>query len=201
MYAYIKGTLTHSSPTYVIIDAHGVGYRISIPTSVFSLLPQIGDSLLLHTLQVIREFSHVLYGFSTANERDLFEVLMGVSGIGPKLALSLISHLSLPDMKNAFNQADLATICRVPGIGKKTAERLVVEMRDKLNNLFPIDPSDLSVQLPSQAVSGKISDAMNALINLGYNQATAQKALKKSLSDLPEDVDLASLITTALKFV
>lgn len=199
MYAYIKGQLTFATPSYVVIEASGIGFRISIPTNVFSQLPQVGEPLLLHTLQVIREFSHVLYGFTTVHERDLFDVLMGVSGIGPKLALSLISHLSLTDMKKAFNQADLATICRVPGIGKKTAERLVVEMRDKLNHLFPADPSDLAITLP--AVSSKITDAMNALINLGYNQATAQKALKKSINDLSEETDLATLITTALKFV
>jgi Holliday junction DNA helicase RuvA len=134
-------------------------------------------------------------------ERDLFDSLLGVTGIGPKLALSLIGHLPVHDLHLAISIGDIPTITKVPGIGKKTAERLIIEMRDKLPDLMPTDLSDLAVQMPSDPNARKISDAMSALINLGYNQITAQKAIKKTLSEKNDTIQLAELITYALKNV
>lgn len=199
MYAYIRGELVHASPLHAIVETAGIGYQIHIPANVFGKLPQCGSTVLLHTSYIVRELSHTLYGFLSIHERDMFETLMGVTGVGPKLALSINGHISLHDLQRAVSNADIPVICRVPGIGKKTAERLIIELRDKLQNI-PCDPSDHSIQI-SDPNAHKIRDAMNALVNLGYNQMTAQKAIKKTMHDLSDEVDLATLITTSLKNV
>jgi holliday junction DNA helicase RuvA len=201
MFAFIKGELINSSPLSAIVEAGGIGYLIYIPASIFGKLPQTGSQVLLHTSYVVREQSQTLYGFLFTQDRDLFEILMGVSGIGPKTALSIIGHLSMQDLQRAINSHDIVTISKVPGIGKKTSERLIIELRDKLTHLLPPNPSDMSIQMPLDPKAQTISDAMSALINLGYNQITAQKAIKKTLTDLPEEADLATLITNSLKNV
>ena len=201
MYAYLKGLLTFASPLDIIIDVSGIGYRVHIPASVFGLLPTPGEVIHIHTSFIVRENSHALYGFLTTQDRDLFDALLGVTGIGPKLALSIIGHLSAQELQYAINNHEIAVISKVPGIGKKTAERLIIELRDKLKNIIPLDPADFAIQQRSDPQTLMINDAMSALINLGYNQSTAQKAIKKTLSDNPDSIDLASLITTALKNV
>jgi len=199
MYAYVRGKLSDSTPSQAVIDVQGVGYLIHIPASVFSKLPQLGCEVQLYTSFVVRELSQTLYGFLTPQERDAFEVLMGVTGIGPKLALSLIGHMSILELQQAICQANTAALSRVPGVGKKTAERMIIELRDKLGHLLPPEPGDLAIALGTDPRSQQISDAMSALISLGYNQQTAQKAIKRSLGDLPETIHLAELITHALK--
>lgn len=197
MFGYIRGKLTKTSPLYVIIETHGVGYKLFIPTSTHVLLPQEGAELLFFTSFVVREFSHSLYGFLVELEKDLFELLLNITGIGPKIALAILSHLSPDQFYEAISNNDLPQICKIPGIGKKSAERLVIETRDKLTYLFP--KKNLSANKLS--ASSLILDAMSALINLGYNQATAEKALKKTMNDLPESQDLAKLITTSLNYI
>lgn len=200
MFSYIKGILAHASPTSVVIETAGVGYKIFIPTSAFNRLPQLGSELCLHTSFVVREQAQTLYGFATTHERDFFEALTGVTGIGPKTALALIGHMPLGDLQHAIAQGDIAALCRVPGIGKKGAERLIIEMRDKVSAHF-LSPSDLSVHSFADVRSQTVNDAMSALINLGYNQMTAQKAIKKTLKDIPEGIDVSALIAGALKHV
>lgn len=202
MITYVKGILTRSSPGFAVIELGGIGYKIFIPASTFTRLPQNGAELWLHTSQVIREASHTLYGFILEEERDFFEDVMGVSGIGPKTALSLIGHLSLEEMHRAIANDDIPMLSRVPGIGKKTAERLIVEMRDKLaKNSKRYFPSDFAINMDTDPRAQQILDAMNAMINLGYHQVAAQKAIKKSLKTLPDSIDLATLITDALNHV
>lgn len=196
MYAFFRGILVEASPLHCIMDVNGVGYKLFIPASALGKLPAIGTEVLLHTSFVVREMSQALYGFLTAQERDFFEMLIGLTGVGPKMGLGLIGHLSLRELQQAFAAGDIVVLCKIPGIGKKTAERLIVEMRDKLKGFAAPDPSSFAIQLPQQQV---ISDAMSALINLGYTQAIAQKAIKRSIDSLPENVELPLLITTALK--
>lgn len=198
MFAYFKGILAYIHPTYVVVDVNGVGYAIFIPCRLLGELPPLGQSVQLYTSFVVRESSHTLYGFLNSQERDIFDVLMNVTGIGPKLALSLIGHLSFPELQMAVAHQDLQTLCRVPGVGKKTAERLIVELKDKLPSFLPLSAANLAISV-SDPKSQHVQDAMLALINLGYNQSTAQKAIKQSLKELPETADLALLITTALK--
>jgi len=202
MITYVKGKLTHATPGFAIIETGGVGYKIFIPASAYPKLPQVGTETMLYTSLVIREISQTLYGFITEEERDFFEEVTGVSGIGPKIALSLIGHLPIDEMHNAIGNNDIPAISRVPGIGKKTAQRLIIEMRDRLAKTSKhYHPSDFAINVETDPQGQKISDAMNALINLGYNQVTAQKAIKKSLKSLPDTTDLPTLITSALNNV
>lgn len=199
MIAYIKGLLVQSTPQFVIMETGGLGYKIFIPASLFSKLPQLQEETLLHTSFVIRELSQTLYGFLTVQERDLFEALMSVTGIGPKLALSIIGHLPGYELHQAITNNNINTLIKVPGIGKKMAERLIIELRDKISALVTIDPSEFALHAQSDPHMQKISDAMGALIHLGYNQITAQKAIKKTLKEMPESIELSALITGALK--
>lgn len=202
MITYVKGKLTHATPSYAVIETGGIGYKVHIPASAYTLLPAVGSEILLHTSFVIREISQTLYGFVSEEERDFFEEVTGVSGIGPKIALSLIGHLPIEAMHQAIGNNDIPAISRVPGIGKKTAQRLIIEMRDRLAKTSKhFLPSDFAINLEGDPQGQKISDAMNALINLGYNQVTAQKAIKKSLKTLPDTSDLPTLITSALNNV
>lgn len=198
MFAYIKGLLIQATPVYAIVETGGVGYKIFIPATLLAKLPQIQEQVILYTSFVIRENSQALYGFLTHQDLDLFDALLNVSGIGPKTALSLIGHLSIQDLQAAVHHNDITTISKVPGIGKKTAERLIIEMRDKMAAFAPTDPSDFVVRVKDPHAQ-KINDAMSALINLGYNQITAQKAIKKTLKDNSEDLELSDLITSALQ--
>lgn len=201
MYAYIKGELVALTPSTVTLEANGMGYQISIPANVFSKLPQIGNKVLLHTSFVVRELSHTLYGFLSQQERDLFELFMSVTGIGPKLALSLVGHMPIHNLQHAISNHEIATICKIPGIGKKTAERLIIELRDKFGAISFERGSEKAFVSASDPKTQKISDAMGALINLGYNQSTAQRAIKKTLQESSEEIDLATLITATLKNV
>ncbi|MEM1283473.1 MAG: Holliday junction branch migration protein RuvA [Chlamydiota bacterium] len=201
MFTHIKGILTSCSPLFAIIETGGIGYKIFIPASVYSQLPKVGEKVHLHTSFVVRELSQTLYGFTSDEERDIFEVLLGVSGVGPKTALSIIGHLSTHNLYEAIANNDIPKICKVPGIGKKSAERLMIEIRDKLPSLFPAKPSQFAVDLKNDPHSQLINDAMSALINLGYNQNTSEKAIKKTMKDQPDTIELAQLITLALKNV
>lgn len=180
----MKGKITHLTPLHASLEVGGVGYRIEIPVNAFSALSHEQGEVQLFLSDIVREDSHRLFGFLTREERNRFEKLCDVSGIGPKTALLLIGHLPFDDMQLAVSQNDAKTISRVPGIGKKTAERLIIEMRDKMA---------APEQLPSVQ-----SDALSALINLGYNEKEASRALQK-VSDTSSD--LGALITAALRVI
>ncbi|MDN3507389.1 MAG: Holliday junction branch migration protein RuvA [Simkaniaceae bacterium] len=188
-YAYLKGELIEVTPHHAIIENSGIGYLILIPVDVYStLVAKIGKPILLYTQQVIREDSHRLFGFLTTEKRDLFKRVCDITGIGPKTALLLIGHLSTDELHLAIHQNDITTISRVPGIGKKTAERLIIEMRDKVSKQSILPP-----QSPA-------SDALSALVNLGYQQTHASKALQKITAE-NSDLALPDLITRALKIL
>ena len=196
MIAYVKGNLAESSQDKVIIDVNGIGYLVAIPSSLFSKLPSLGEQVMLYTVMIVRETEQMLFGFLSTLEKELFEKFIGVSGIGPKLALSLLGHIPLPELKAAIETKDIATLSRIPGIGKKSAERISLELKDAMKNYFPT-----AVSYSAKAPAPKIQDAISALVRLGYTQMTAQNALKKTLQEHTEDAHLAELITTALKHV
>ncbi|MGA8164570.1 MAG: Holliday junction branch migration protein RuvA [Waddliaceae bacterium] len=202
MIRYMKGMLALARPGSVVVEVGGIGYQLLIPASLYPALPQLGKEIFLHTSLIVRDFSQTLYGFPSEGERDLFDQVVGVSGIGPKIALSLIGHLSLEEMLAAIKGDDIQTISRVPGIGKKTAQRLIMEMRDRLMKSFP---SSFSSDVPAAVDGGsnvqKITDAVNALLHLGYKRIHAHQAVKQSLKTLPDSCDLSTLITDALKHV
>ncbi len=193
MFDYLKGKLIEAAPPKVVIEIQGMGYSIFAPLNTFSKLPQVGEMTHLYISEVIREDSHKLFGFITKTDRDLFEKVTGVSGIGPKTALALIGHLDASDLQIAITGANIKLLSKIPGIGKKTAERLIIEMRDKVNKL---DITPLSTNPTHHSLA---NDALNALTNLGYKPLEAQKAVKKALSECDDEVNLSTLITTTLK--
>jgi holliday junction DNA helicase RuvA len=195
MMEYIKGLLTEASPAKTVVEAGGIGYRIYIPLSCYGKLPKLGEPICLFLSTVIREDSHKNYGFLSAQERDLFETLIEVSGIGPKTALSLLGHLDALDLQTAISSSDVPSICKVPGIGKKTAERLIVEMRDRVQKNQGISLSFSSRQEEKTAAT----DALSALVNLGYPAIQAQKTIKLILESAEKELELSELISKALK--
>jgi holliday junction DNA helicase RuvA len=194
MYAYIRGPLISVSSTHAIIDAGGVGYKIHIPSNTASKLFELGKEVQLHTCFIVREGFQGLYGFIDENEKELFEVLIEISGIGPKIALSIIGAVTLEDLQQIILAEDALALSKIPGIGKKSAERLLVELRNKLETLFKNAPKK------TEGKNHVYQDALKALVHLGYKHAAAQKALKKTLED-QEDLSLSDLISSALKHV
>ena len=135
MYEYLNGTLKEKLPEYIVVDVNGLGYRCLVPLSTFSQLPEMDKNIFLYISFIVREDAQILYGFLSKHERDLFEMLITVSGIGPKTALALVGHLELPAFQTAVHEENIGMISKVPGIGKKTAGRLIMEMKDKVPHL------------------------------------------------------------------
>jgi len=195
MYEYIKGILTEATFSKAILEINGIGHSLLIPFNNFSQLPPLGEQVKLYTCFVVREDSHRLFGFLTPHERNLFESLIEISGIGPKTALCLVGHMQINELQSAISRADLQRICKIPGIGKKTAERLIVEMRDKIKKEVTTSPD------PDPVEEGIIADAISALVNLGYNSSQAQKAIKGVLAKTPGEMELTTLLTHALRSI
>ena len=195
MYESIQGTLKDKQPLRAIVETGGIGYRLSIPLSTYTRLPANGAQVSLFLSHIVREDSETLYAFVNKEERDLFEVLITLSGIGPKTACGIIGHIELGAFQRAITSADTRLLSKIPGIGKKTAERLVIEIRDKFKS---IGKKEVGMQLPLTGDS-LLSDALGALLNLGYNPAEAQKALEKVLEEKKEETDLGKIISAALQ--
>lgn len=194
MYEFIRGTLVQATPMAAVVDVGGVGYKILIPASAYSETGSLGEEITLFVSLVTRDTGTFLCGFPTQAERDLFDTITNISGIGPKTALSIIGHLPLEELHIAVANHDVKAISRVPGIGKKTAERLIIEMRDRSFGVLPA-----SLEIKGSPQKQQINDAMRALINLGYNQVVAQSALKEATKELPDDAELSELITVSLR--
>ena len=188
MIGRILGKLIESNPPRILVDVHGVGYEIDVPMSTFYSLPNLGSEVTLLTHMIVREDAQLLYGFLTDEERETFRILLKVSGIGARTALAVLSGLSVPDLVNAVALQDAAILTRVPGIGKKTAERLILELKDKLTGALP-NATGLT------AMNSVTSDIINALIGLGYTDREARAAVKK----LPDDVSVSDGIRMALQ--
>lgn len=194
MYDFIKGKLIEVSPLKITLEANNIGYKIFIPLRSSSSLPPLNSEITCFLSLVIKEDSHTLYGFITKQERDLFETLITVSGIGPKTALALLGNLEVEQFYDAICNANTTLLHKVPGIGKKTAERLIIELRDKLKVL----EKDL-LNTPRLKTDSCFSDALSALMHLGYNHFQAQKALKLAMDENKEIKDPGKLISLALK--
>jgi len=198
MITSIAGTLVSATPLAAVIEAGGLGYEVHIPVTTAERLPDPGRPVKLHTLAVYREDSQTLYGFATAEERDFFRLLVEkVSGVGPKLALSVLSKLSLASLRGAIAAGDVALLSKCPGIGRKTAERLVIELRDKLT---PVDLGSGAGDLPAPAApgEGRLRDAVLALVALGYKPADADKAVRQAATALGPAATTEALIKRAL---
>ena len=176
MIAHVRGTLLEKAPSRVIVDVGGVGYDVQVPLSTFYVVgdPGGGVSLRIHTH--VREDVIALYGFATAVEHDLFERLIAISGVGPKLALAVLSGIEPADLIRAVRTQDVARLTAIPGIGKKTAERISLELKDRLPSAVPADQA-MSAAAPRDQMR---TDVLSALLNLGYQRAAAEKALDRA---------------------
>ena len=190
MIARLNGILIEKAPPQVVIDCAGVGYEVEVPMSTFYNLPEIGAKVQLLTYMVVREDAQLLYGFGSEQEKSTFKQLLKVNGIGAKSALSILSGVSIEDLIQAVNLQEVAMLTRIPGIGKKTAERLLLELKDK----FSINGvSSVGAAQPKSATS----DILNALIALGYHDKEALSAIKL----LPKDLSVAEGIRQSLKLL
>ena len=197
MITFLYGKLESALPTQAIVDVNGVGYEVFIPLSSYDKLPPVGQPIRILTHLAVREDAHVLYGFMTAAERDLFRLLVNhVSGIGPKLALSVLSGMSVANFKAAVVNSDTAAISKISGLGKKTAERIVLELKDKLGVAAAWEAATAAhAPTPEQE---QANEAVLALIALGYKQVEAHKAVRE-LQQKTEAESAEELVKLALK--
>ncbi|HBR18037.1 MAG: Holliday junction DNA helicase RuvA [Deltaproteobacteria bacterium RIFCSPLOWO2_12_FULL_43_16] len=175
MIAHIKGKIIHKSPESVIVDVGGVGYEVHIPLSTYYKLPDVEEYVSLNTHTHIREDAMQLYGFFTQREKEIFQMLIAVSGVGPKLARNILSGIPADDLVTAVSSSDIARLKAIPGIGGKTAERLIVELKDKMTVINRSQESGVR----SQEYDVMSRDVLSALVNLGYKWALAEKAIEK----------------------
>ena len=191
MIGRITGRLAEKNPPQILIDVHGIGYELEVPMSTFYGLPATGQSVSLSTHLAVREDGHFLYGFATEDERAAFRQLLKVAGIGARTALAVLSGLSVHDLAQAVALQESGRLVKIPGIGKKTAERLLLELRDKLAKALPAVAGSVTANLPGD----DRADIVNALLALGYNEKEALGAVKT----LPEGVGVSDGIRQALK--
>lgn len=179
MIGRLTGQLLQKQPPELLVDVNGVGYEVSAPMTTFYALPELGENVVLHTHMVVREDAQLLYGFSSESERALFRILIKINGVGPKLALTILSGIAADEFVRCIHDNDAAALVRLPGIGKKTAERLIVELRDKLGSEEHNENSAGSASLmPSTTATSPISDAVSALIALGYKPNDASRIIR-----------------------
>ncbi|MFV1980851.1 MAG: Holliday junction branch migration protein RuvA [Rhodothermia bacterium] len=195
MIAFVSGKLVEKSPSRVVIDVHGVGLEIHVPASSYDPLPEIGEPATLVTYHHVREDTMQLFGFTTGGERKLFEVLLSVSGVGPRLALAALSALDARELQGCIVSGDSSMLTRIPGVGRRTAERLVVELRDKLGD---IDIASSSSDHGRREGSARL-DALAALESLGLSRVSAEERIRRTLKENPDLNTAEQLIKLALK--
>ncbi|MGQ9571404.1 MAG: Holliday junction branch migration protein RuvA [Thermodesulfovibrionales bacterium] len=189
MIGSLRGKLISKKPDFVIIEVNGVGYQVNVPLSILSNLPEEGREVFLYIYTHIREDILQLYGFTSEDEKKVFLTLLGITGIGPKMALSILSGISHNDLIYAIETEDIGMLCRIPGLGKKTAHRLILELREKL---------------PSRVMKDRIfEDTLSALINLGYKKSVAQESLERAYKKLESGGfnDIEKLLKESLKYL
>ena len=178
MIAQVRGRLVSKEPHEAVVDVGGVGYRVAIPLSTFYRIGETGDEVSLLTHTHVREDTLALFGFLTSGEQALFERLIAVSGVGPKLALSILSGIEAPDLVSALRTSDVARLTRIPGVGKKTAERLVLELKDKVRNL-----AAAQTPAPAGPAAATKEDLVSALVHLGYSRPEAERGVDRALKE------------------
>ncbi len=190
MIGRLAGTLLEKNPPQILLDVQGVAYEVDVPMSTFYNLPNIGDKLTLFTHLVVREDAHLLFGFGSENERRAFRQLIRISGVGARIALAVLSGLSVAELAQAVSMQESGRLTKVPGIGKKTAERLLLELKDKLG-------ADLTTAVGVYRPAPVAADVLNALLSLGYSDKEATRAVR----ELPEGITVGDGIRQALKLL
>jgi Holliday junction DNA helicase RuvA len=200
MIAHLRGELVATTPDAVVIDVGGVGYRCLVPASTRARLPAAGHEVFLYTSLQVREDSMTLYGFLTSAEYELFELLLRVEGIGPRVALGVLSATTPESFRRAVAYEDIAALCRVPGIGKKTAQRLVLELKDKVGAVGPALPAGGAAPAPAApGAPDPLADALEALLALGYGRTEAAQALERARQEAGEPLRVETLVRLGLK--
>lgn len=200
MIEYIKGVLTEKEVTRVAIEAHGVGYNISIPLSTYEKLPETGTNLLLHIHYLVREDAHKLYGFLSKTEREMFRHLISITKIGPKVALSVLSGITVNDLVNCINSGDSRRLEKIPGVGQKTAQRLLIELKGKVGSSLVSGISEGSMVVNPSNI--KIRDeAFAAMVSLGYNDKQVQKAFSRVEQTVSASAPVEEWIRKALQII
>jgi Holliday junction DNA helicase RuvA len=197
MIASLTGRLAFKVPPYLVLDVHGVGYEVFIPLSTYYGLPNLSESISLSVHTHVREDAIQLFGFLTSQEKDAFVLLTSVSGVGPKLALSVLSALPVSNLVSAIQSGDIEKLTTVPGIGNKSAGRLVLELKDKVEKLHPGLAS--ASESPRQGEDATFDDALSALVNLGYRPQDAKEALKQVKKSNAKSIVLKDMIRESLK--
>ncbi|MFH0984629.1 MAG: Holliday junction branch migration protein RuvA [Candidatus Omnitrophota bacterium] len=200
MYHYLNGKISEKTPVAVILDVNGIGYEVRVSLSTFSSLPNLGESVKLFTHFVVREDAQLLYGFATEEEREAFRLLISISGIGPKLAITLLSGVTLPELKRAIQEKNIPVLTAISGIGQKTAERVIIELKDKIGKAEISAGQEL---IHDASVSDQmVEDSMLALVSLGYTKPKAKDAIQKTLKALQgKKPSVEEIIRAALKHV
>lgn len=194
MIAHLKGQLTDKSPEHSVVNVNGIGYKVFTPLSTYYALPKPGEPVSLRIHTRVREDELKLFGFLTEEEQTIFEKLIAINKVGPKLALGILSGMSPADLLTTIINNDSAKLSAIPGVGKKTAERLVLEMKDKLHNLA----LEMEHKTGTDSPGGFYDDALSALLNLGYKKPQAEKALKAAYNSSRQDSSLEELIKESL---
>jgi Holliday junction DNA helicase RuvA len=195
MYESIRGKVSHLTPEYAVLEVGGIGYKIYIPVNLYTSVLQSGAEFQLFTSLVVREDDMKLFGFISRKDRELFELITSISGIGAKTAISIIGHIPIHDLHMAIETKNIPKLCKIPGIGKKSAERLTLELKDRIK-------IDTALPIKTGLHHELLSDASLALIRLGYNQKAVEAALKKAMDSASEEPpNLPRLITSALKHI
>jgi len=194
MIGYLKGTLIDKKPSSVLMDVNGVGYLVNIPVSTFYDLPEEGSPLSLFIYTHVREDILALYGFRTTREKVLFEKLIGVSGIGPRMAIAFLSGMTADELIPAIQRQDILKLTTIPGVGRKTAERVALELREQI-------PALLSEAAQAAQAKPMQEDLISALVNLGYHRTQAERAVKKVLDDAKPDSSFETLLKNSLQMI
>ncbi len=195
MIALLTGKIAYKSPEFIILDVNGVGYRVQIPFSTYYELPEEGIAVSLNIYTHVKEDAISLFGFRTVAEKNFFQLLISVSGIGPKLGKDILSNCQVEDLSRAILRGDISRLCAIPGIGRKTAERLVLELKEKAQKLDASAPSQEEGSL--SVSSGILDDVASALINLGYKEAVVRKTLAEM--EISSEASMETVLKQALK--
>jgi Holliday junction DNA helicase RuvA len=200
MYHYLTGKIAGKTPTSVILDVNGIGYEVRVSLSTFSNLPNLGETVKLFTHFVVREDAQLLYGFATEEERETFKLLISISGIGPKLAITLLSGVTLQELKRAIQEKNVPVLTAISGIGQKTAERVIIELKDKIGRSEVPAGKEL---IHDAGISDQmVEDSVSALVSLGYTKQKAKEAIQKTLKAmLGKKPSVEEIIRAALKRV
>jgi Holliday junction DNA helicase RuvA len=200
MIALISGKIVHKGISHVIVDVHGVGYRIFIPLTTFYELPEAGQVITLHVHTNVKQDAINLFGFYTVQERDLFQLMISVSGIGPKMSMNILSGISAQELLRAISGGNVGKLVNIPGVGKKMAERLILELKEKVIKKMMIEEMPAADD-QHQAGEIIIEDALSALVNLGYKSNVAKDALDKVLQTSEEELGMDKLLKKTLKIL